>query len=174
MAFIQSPRPTWISYRAWAIHVGLFSFSLFCGTLIASSGIACRPEQTCRPHPSSSKPKLPTETVSPPEKVSLEMPVFEPQNYEFIRFNGNPDVPSPYKGPPSPAVDAMWDSLWADNMLIPQDLYMKSRPQYPEARVESTAAGHGGFFATFEATHQLHCLVSYWDGSQSILKLLPS
>ncbi|KAF3405171.1 hypothetical protein DPV78_003207 [Talaromyces pinophilus] len=93
------------------------------------------------------------------------MPVFDSQNYEFIRFNGNPDVPSPYKGPPSPAVDAMWDSLWADNMLIPQDLYIKSRPQYPEARVESTAAGHGGFFATFEATHQLHCLYTLFRAS---------
>lgn len=165
MAFIQSPQPIWISYRAWAIHVGLFSFSLFCGTFIASSGLACRPDQTSLPHPSSSQLKLPTETVAQSEKISLEMPVFKPQNYEFIRFNGNPNVRSPYKGPPSPAVDAMWDSLWADNMLISRDLYDQSSPQYPEARVESTAAGHGGFFATFEVTHQLHCLVSCWNSS---------
>lgn len=165
MAFIRSPQATWISYRAWAIHVGLFSFSLFCGTLIASSKLACRPDHMCHLQPSLSKTKVFTGTVASFEEDSLEMPVFELQNYEFIRFSGNPNVQSPYKGPPSPAVDAMWDSLWADNMLISQDLYDQSSPQHPEARVESTATGHSGFFATFEATHQLHCLVSSWINS---------
>ena len=33
------------------------------------------------------------------------------EDYEIRQFNGTFDIDSPYKGPPSPEVDAAWDSL---------------------------------------------------------------
>ena len=32
-------------------------------------------------------------------------------SYQNVRFNGNLEAYSPYKGPPSPAVDEAWDRI---------------------------------------------------------------
>ncbi|PYH83790.1 hypothetical protein BO82DRAFT_400190 [Aspergillus uvarum CBS 121591] len=93
------------------------------------------------------------------------MPVYGEDEYEFTRFVGHPDTPSPFRGPPSPAVDEMWNSLWADNMLISEREYALSQPRDRQAGVYGVSSTSQGFFATFESTHQLHCLYNLFRAS---------
>jgi hypothetical protein len=143
-----------LSTRFWILHVLFFSISVVCGTLIASWRVSC---STSRSEP-----------VATPDLGyrSFEIPVYSKESgkisdmYQETRFVGNPDAKSPFKGPPSTEVDAAWDSLWTANVLLSADEYAISSPQYPEAGVRDVNTKSPAYFATFEATHQLHCLVS--------------
>ncbi|KAI9833740.1 MAG: hypothetical protein M1819_003473 [Sarea resinae] len=176
-----------IPRRAWITHLAFFAVSLFFGALVPSSRSVCTSKlvhshESCPtahaipiPHPEPASASRHEDTRTP-----FELPVFQADigqgsygddtpstsghQYEFVRFNGNPDAKSPYKGPPTPAVDAAWDSLWAANMVISGELYASTEPEYPAAGVKDSTR-EDAFFATFEATHQLHCLYTLFRAS---------
>ncbi|KAJ3509494.1 hypothetical protein NLJ89_g5193 [Agrocybe chaxingu] len=95
-------------------------------------------------------------------KQSMYSPAHEAVHYETVRFNGSLDFPSPYAGPPSPAIDAAWDRITTNNALwtirLSDDdlerIHKAGRPSNVRYRPEDG----GGNMGSIEVFHQLHCL----------------
>lgn len=97
-------------------------------------------------------------------RTGLEL--FAQQEDEVLylsRMNGTYNKPSPFRGPVNSAVDASWAQYWETWMFsIDEDMLQHSVPQHPEASVR---LADGRYMATFEATHQLHCLYNLFRAS---------
>jgi hypothetical protein len=106
----------------------------------------------------------------------------------FVRFNGTLDFSSVYRGRPSPEIDAAWNhisydsecanflsSLRFDSSLplrlfltvskagvfsLPEDEALRAGLQKGDVRIPAGYEGSGGYMASLELTHQLHCVVS--------------
>ncbi|KAH7919151.1 hypothetical protein BV22DRAFT_876521 [Leucogyrophana mollusca] len=96
--------------------------------------------------------------------VHEHLPIYSPASIvvesQVVRFNGTLDFPSIYRGHPSPELDAAWarishdvrpTRMTLDQMLRAGEVNSPSKVKYPEKY-------GGGFMATLESTHQLHCL----------------
>lgn len=82
-------------------------------------------------------------------------------NYETWRFNGTFDQSSPYKGPPSPAVEDSWANLWQTGAIsITEDEFRKLSASPHSVKVPEELGG--GRMALLEVTHQIHCLHMLW------------
>ncbi|KAJ6783184.1 hypothetical protein PWT90_07875 [Aphanocladium album] len=82
--------------------------------------------------------------------------------YTDTRWNGTLDFPSEYRGDPNPSVDAAWSRL--DDikvMSVTKDDVLKSGSDLDSVKVPEEYGG--GYLASLEVTHQLHCLATYWD-----------
>ncbi|KIK42898.1 hypothetical protein CY34DRAFT_804473 [Suillus luteus UH-Slu-Lm8-n1] len=93
-----------------------------------------------------------------------DIPIYSPASgaveSTIVRFNGTLDFPSIYRGPPSPAVDAAWDRI-AYGLLPTQmslEEILKAGGGDLPYKVKYPAKFGGGFMATIEVYHQLHCL----------------
>ncbi|KAG2068285.1 hypothetical protein BDR04DRAFT_1079564 [Suillus decipiens] len=77
----------------------------------------------------------------------------------LVRFNGSLDAPSIYRGSPSPELDAAWDDIAVDarpvRLTLDQLLRTGEKPS-PAMAVYPDEYG-GGYMATIEAIHLLHC-----------------
>ncbi|KAG0698829.1 hypothetical protein DFH29DRAFT_809852, partial [Suillus ampliporus] len=91
-----------------------------------------------------------------------------------IRFNGSLGAPSIYHGSPSPEIDAAWDRISLDarpvRMMLEQLLRTGEKPSPIMARYPDEYGG--GYMATVEVIHQLHCIdmlrrVSWGDHHKS-------
>lgn len=196
LSWSKRSKPT-VSCRAWLVHCFLLTLSVLAGALVANTQprqVVCRPQSYTTPAPSIANTHQYVDhgekahaghdhnhanedtKVKSKGRLPFELPVFGPDSssdgkdaqYESVRFVGNPDSQSPYKGPPTAAVDAAWDALWAANMVIPKDMYELSAPEFPNAAVTTNASSVQGpdhYFATFEVTHQLHCLYTLFRAS---------
>jgi hypothetical protein len=95
------------------------------------------------------------------DDVVLYSPANEAVEYVgIIRFNGTLGTPSIYRGPPSPETDAAWDRIALNarpiRMTLEQLLRTGEKPTpsmagYPEEY-------GGGYMASVEVIHQLHCV----------------
>ncbi|KAG2068292.1 hypothetical protein BDR04DRAFT_1158121 [Suillus decipiens] len=78
----------------------------------------------------------------------------------IIQFNGSFDATSIYRGSPSPEIDAAWDKISLDarpvRMTLEQLLRTGETPS--PAMVRYPDEYGGGYMATVEFIHQLHCL----------------
>ncbi|KAG1787748.1 uncharacterized protein HD556DRAFT_1277141 [Suillus plorans] len=78
----------------------------------------------------------------------------------IIKFNGSFNAPSIYRGTPSPELDAIWDRVSLDvrplRMTHEQLLRTGEKPSPSMARYPDEYGG--GYVATVEVIHQLHCL----------------
>ncbi|KAF7880372.1 uncharacterized protein EAF02_007218 [Botrytis sinoallii] len=85
-----------------------------------------------------------------------------PDTHHFERLVGNFNrSSSPYKGPPSPAVDAAWAELTDYGAIsISEETFGKLNASKNAVRVPAEYGG--GRLAFVEAIHQLHCLESLW------------
>jgi len=83
------------------------------------------------------------------------------------RANGTYNIKSPFTGPPTPEVDAAWERYWQTWIFsVDEAAFLTSQPQYPLAAVRLEGGSHHGrYLATFEATHQLHCLYNLFRAS---------
>ncbi|KAH7919152.1 hypothetical protein BV22DRAFT_1041177 [Leucogyrophana mollusca] len=96
-----------------------------------------------------------------PDALVLYSPANEAiESIGIIRFNGSLGAPSIYRGSPSPEVDAAWERVSHDSrptrMTLEQLLRTGEEPlpfmaKYPDEY-------GGGYIATVEVIHQLHCL----------------
>lgn len=98
-------------------------------------------------------------------------PTLRPKT-QWSKFKGKLMEPSEYRGPPSQAVDDAWKrytwSKWFDGgsvaLGVTKEAIEKSRKFTEDEWVNSTTrlddADGGGYLATLEMFHQLHCLVS--------------
>ncbi|KAI1195937.1 hypothetical protein F5X97DRAFT_326020 [Nemania serpens] len=87
-----------------------------------------------------------------------------------VKFLGSFETVTPYRGPPSPEVDAAWArftmSPWADGTAVvlsvgPEEVKAAKKDQEEEwfnSTVQLGDANGGGMMATLEMFHQLHCL----------------
>ncbi|TLD37265.1 hypothetical protein E2P81_ATG04077 [Venturia nashicola] len=81
---------------------------------------------------------------------------------DWITRNGtlwNDVTPSPFRGPPSPQVDAAWESLWMPNPILISEAEMqqhhlstKGAVRWPKDTTGKTYIGHMDIF------HLMHCL----------------
>ncbi|KAG2148193.1 uncharacterized protein EDB93DRAFT_1103850 [Suillus bovinus] len=78
----------------------------------------------------------------------------------IVKFNGSVDATSIYRGSPSPELDAIWDELSFEarpfSMTLEQLLRTGEKPHPAMARYPDEYGG--GYMATVEVIHQLHCL----------------
>lgn len=87
-------------------------------------------------------------------------PALEVVEYETVFFNGSLALQSEYRGPPGPYIDAAWERLIGGvlPMRIADDtltrIGMAHRPSIVGYREEDG----GGYMATIEVSHQMHCL----------------
>ncbi|KAG1883787.1 hypothetical protein F4604DRAFT_1920293 [Suillus subluteus] len=78
----------------------------------------------------------------------------------IVKFNGSFGATSIYRGSPSPELDAAWDSVSFNarpiRMTLEQLLRTGEQPSPSMARYSDEYGG--GYMATVEVIHQLHCL----------------
>lgn len=91
--------------------------------------------------------------------------IFSPANEAvesigIIKFNGSFGDTSVYRGSPSPELDAAWDKITLNarpiRMTLEQLLRTGEKPSPAMARYPDEYGG--GYMATVEVIHQLHCL----------------
>lgn len=126
----------------------------------------------------------------------MPAPAYEAVEYKTVRFNGTLDFPSPYSGPPSPAVDAAWDRITTNNscecsycpfgsLAVFNNALTLVRPIRVADRVldkiyksgrASNVQYHeedgGESMGTIEVFHQLHCLVRISYSAQVLYELI--
>jgi len=81
--------------------------------------------------------------------------------YQKIRFRGGFDSDSPYKGPPSPAVDAAWNRIAEMGVIriSKEELHQLNASKYASEIPKSLG---GGFMGLPEFVHQIHCVHMLW------------
>ncbi|KAG1856582.1 hypothetical protein C8R48DRAFT_299137 [Suillus tomentosus] len=79
-----------------------------------------------------------------------------------LRINGTLDFPSIYRGPPSPEMDATWDRISRNvgPTRMTREEMLKAGTTLTELRskVRYPDEVGGGYMASMEAIHQLHCV----------------
>lgn len=93
--------------------------------------------------------------------------------YIITRFNGSLWYDSPFKGPPTPAVEEAWHAImqYGTIAVTASDYERSGRSVRTAVRfpfpVEGSGADEGdsggGYLATTVGTHQLHCLHFLWQ-----------
>ena len=94
-------------------------------------------------------------------------------DYEIVRFISSYKSQSPYKGPPSPDVDAAWDRI-IEGRCCKNDIMLSNieivgamsiteetlgKINASEHAVRLPDESGGGYLAVLEVFHQLHCVV---------------
>ncbi|KAI1296026.1 hypothetical protein F5Y03DRAFT_371137 [Xylaria venustula] len=98
-----------------------------------------------------------------PSNLQLFARVAEEEAHHEIRVNGTYNRPSPYRGPPSREVETAWKHYWKTwTFGVDEEAYHASKPEHAPAAVRLP---DGKYLATFEATHQLHCLYNLFRAS---------
>ncbi|KAG1728437.1 hypothetical protein EDB19DRAFT_1913783 [Suillus lakei] len=84
----------------------------------------------------------------------------------IVKFNGSFGATSIYRGSPSPEIDRAWDriSLNARPIRMTLEQLLRTGEKPSPAMVRYPDEYGGGYMATVEITHQLHCVVSCQTG----------
>ncbi|KAJ8066988.1 hypothetical protein OCU04_004367 [Sclerotinia nivalis] len=81
-----------------------------------------------------------------------------------VRFDGTFNRSSPYKGPPSPEVDALWEEVTElGTMSISEDVFQHLNASKHAVKLPSSLGG--GRLAVFETIHQIHCVQALWQAA---------
>ncbi|KAI9806559.1 MAG: hypothetical protein M1833_003746 [Piccolia ochrophora] len=75
-----------------------------------------------------------------------------------VQFNGTIDHPSPYRGYPSPEVDAAWEHLTNGMGAFTVDSDTLKKIKQSESSVRVPEKYGGEYMASLEVFHQLHCV----------------
>lgn len=84
--------------------------------------------------------------------------------YQTRQFNGTFDNHSPYKGPPSPQVDAIWEDMTDVGIMSVTDEDM-DKIGHSKDSVRLPPESGGGFMGSLEVNHQLHCVYILWQAT---------
>lgn len=102
---------------------------------------------------------------------------------KWTKFEGALYGQSPFRGPPSDAVDEQWNRYttnpWIDGTAVLLSVsradidkaWKSSDDDWFNSTVELGEANGGGYMGTLEVFHQLHCLVSNHAEEVSEVKL---
>jgi hypothetical protein len=79
------------------------------------------------------------------------------------RYNGSLWYDSPFKGPPTPAIEEAWHSIMQYGMIAvsASDIQRVNHSLRTAVRFPSEAGG--GYMVTTVGTHQIHCLHYIWQ-----------
>ncbi|KAE9401369.1 hypothetical protein BT96DRAFT_1018201 [Gymnopus androsaceus JB14] len=91
---------------------------------------------------------------------STPSPAQQAIKYQTVKFNGTFDFPSIYRGLPNPVLDAAWDSISINVKATRMDknVLEKIGKKETSSLVKFLEEDGGGFMASYEMSHQLHCL----------------
>jgi hypothetical protein len=110
-------------------------------------------------------------STNPPDTTA---PAQQQVEYFNLNINNEFGAESPYRGPPTPELDAAWEELWHFGVIsIPRDkLASLNRQEHlPDGRTLAKVNGSTDHFQAYlEVFHQLHCLVSIFSHT-SLLRL---
>ncbi|KAL8893984.1 MAG: hypothetical protein Q9207_008561 [Kuettlingeria erythrocarpa] len=91
--------------------------------------------------------------------VAPGLAAFDDDDYQTVRFHGSFGLPSPYKGPPNPDVDAKWSEIENIGAIsITEDEFRRLNASKHAVKVPLDLGG--GYMALPEFVHQIHCVVS--------------
>jgi len=132
-------RSFWMRYWAYFTHGALLCVSIlfFILWMRARHGV-----------------QIPKFAVYSPANVAVEY------HKELTVFNGTFNHPSIYRGYPTPEIDAAWLRISQDvkpTRLTREQLLMIGKEDTP-SKVKFREEDGGGYMASMEVTHQLHCL----------------
>ncbi|KAG2365816.1 hypothetical protein BDR07DRAFT_1607227 [Suillus spraguei] len=129
------PKSRFLHLWPWLSHSGLMSITLVFFTLWAWT------------------PSIDDVVLFSPANEAVE-------SVGIVQFNGSFEATSIYRGSPSPEIDAAWDKISLDarpvRMTLEQLLRTGEKPSPAMARYPDEYGG--GYIATLEVFHQLHCL----------------
>ncbi|KAI4248949.1 MAG: hypothetical protein LQ352_005799 [Teloschistes flavicans] len=142
--YIEPPKRKMSTYLPWITHILyltiIFSISTF--FILRSKSISA---MECTRRENTWSPALPA--VLP---------------YRSVFFNGTLDYPSPWRGTPSPSLDAAWETIVRMESMeafsISEEEYLKLGHPLDENVVRLDENQGGGIFAGLEVYHQMHCL----------------
>ncbi|KAF2962758.1 hypothetical protein GQX73_g10816 [Xylaria multiplex] len=83
--------------------------------------------------------------------------------YITTRFNGSLWHDTPFKGPPTPAVEEAWHSIMQYGMIAVSGSDYEKVNHPVRTAVQFPPEAGGGYVATTVGTHQLHCLHYIWQ-----------
>ncbi|KAG2148148.1 uncharacterized protein EDB93DRAFT_1084986, partial [Suillus bovinus] len=79
----------------------------------------------------------------------------------IVRFNGTLGTPSIYRGSPSPEINAAWDRISLDGsrpIRMSHEQLLRTGEKPSPVMVRYPDEYGGGYMATVEVIHQLHCI----------------
>ncbi|KAI1182595.1 hypothetical protein F5B17DRAFT_178701 [Nemania serpens] len=85
------------------------------------------------------------------------------RRYITTRFNGSLWYDSPFKGPPTPAVEEAWHSIMQYGVISVSGTDYERTNHSVRTAVKFPPEAGGGYMATTVGTHQLHCLHYIWQ-----------
>ncbi|KAI0110196.1 hypothetical protein F4814DRAFT_441545 [Daldinia grandis] len=85
------------------------------------------------------------------------------QPYITVRLNGSLWYESPFKGPPTPAVEESWHSIMQYGMIAVSASDYEKVNHSTRTAVQFPEEAGGGYMVTTVGTHQLHCLHFLWQ-----------
>lgn len=108
---------------------------------------------------------------SPPkDDILLYSPANEAIETSIVRLNGTWDRHSPYRGSPSPELEAAWDRITADGRLLgmTSEQVVRAGGEITPHLARYPDEYGGKYLMTVETIHQLHCInmvrQSTWGG----------
>ncbi|KAF8813235.1 hypothetical protein BYT27DRAFT_7335163 [Phlegmacium glaucopus] len=134
---ISRYRSFWIHHWAYFTHGALLSVSILFFWLWMRARV-----------------QIPKFIVYSPANVAVEY------NKEFTVFNGTFNYPSVYRGYPTPEIDAAWLRISQDvkPTRLTREQILKIGKEDTPSKVKFREEDGGGYMASLEVTHQLHCL----------------
>lgn len=149
----------------WIVHAGSLATVVSLSLLLIYSYDSARVAASCWRHHNYYCQLVPTlnhmkdpDAPSAPVNTALD-------RYQYIttQFNGSLWYDSPFKGPPSPAVDEAWHSIMRYGMIAVTASDYRRVNHSTRTAVSFPDEAGGGYMATTVGTHQLHCLHYLWQ-----------
>jgi len=86
-----------------------------------------------------------------------------PEVYENVTFTGNFVHQSPYRGKPTDEMIAAWDDISeAGSLRLSEEEFRKMNLVHSASSVKYSPEDGGGYMATTQVFHQLHCVKMLW------------
>ncbi|KAJ6597469.1 hypothetical protein DFH09DRAFT_1356731 [Mycena vulgaris] len=103
---------------------------------------------------------LPPSDIECSKIYSTFSPAQQAVKYKTVKFNGTFEFPSIYRGTPTPEIDAAWDRISVDvkPTRLDKSILQKIGKEETPSLVKFREEDGGGFMASYETFHQLHCL----------------
>ncbi|KAI0410544.1 hypothetical protein F5X98DRAFT_381697 [Xylaria grammica] len=157
---------TWLSH-AFTLLIGLFTGSLLTQLLIFDANPEnCRQIGLLTAKPIEIATAIEPDATKTPSSLEILSPTYGFTQRKTVRVNGTYNLSTNFKGPPSPDVESAWARYFQNwTFTVDEHTYRSSKPQHPEAGVRVGTGSEAGYLASFEATHQLHCLYNLFRAS---------
>ncbi|KAJ4860478.1 hypothetical protein T069G_05466 [Trichoderma breve] len=133
------------------------------GSIITQAVIPRANWHSCQQLGLEAAARPPTSSTPPQAPLDIFWDNTDLSTHHMVRTNGTYNQTSPFRGPPTKEVDQAWGKYWQTwTFSVDEEQFKASMPQYTE---EAVRLDDGRYLATFEYTHQLHCLYNLFRAS---------